>query len=107
MGVSTAILRPLVRAADRVEHRASGMIRVALTCRLCSPLRFRRSHAAVDRRLAGLGGSPGDVCGKPLVTFWAGASVIGVAAAIQSSSSSRNASVPWLALSLASARASI
>jgi hypothetical protein len=55
----------------------------------------------------GLGDSPGDVCGKSLVTFCAGASVIGAAAAIQSSSSSRNASVPSLALSLASARASI
>ena len=68
--------------------------------------RVRRLDGHV-RRLAGLGGSPGDVCGKPLVTFWAGASVIGVAAAIYSSSSSRNASVPSLALSLASARASI
>src|ERR1700693_6081919 len=31
------VCRPLVRAADRVEHRESGMIRVAMTYRLCSP----------------------------------------------------------------------
>jgi hypothetical protein len=30
----------LVRAADRVKHRESGMIRVAMTYRLCSPPRF-------------------------------------------------------------------
>jgi hypothetical protein len=34
------VCRPLVRAADRVEHRESGMIRVAMTCRLCSPHGF-------------------------------------------------------------------
>jgi hypothetical protein len=30
----------LVRAADQVEHRENGMIRVAMTYRLCSPPRF-------------------------------------------------------------------
>jgi hypothetical protein len=30
----------LVRAADQVEHRESGMIEVAMTYRLCSPPRF-------------------------------------------------------------------
>src|SRR5271166_480926 len=34
------VCRPLVRAADRVEHRESGMIRAAMTYRLCSPPRF-------------------------------------------------------------------
>jgi hypothetical protein len=34
------VCRPLVRVADRVEHRKSGMIRVAMTYRLCSPPRF-------------------------------------------------------------------
>ena len=35
------ICRPVVGAADRVEHRENGMIRVAMTYRLCSPpLRF-------------------------------------------------------------------
>jgi hypothetical protein len=29
--------RPLVRAADRVEHRESEMIRVVMTYRLCPP----------------------------------------------------------------------
>jgi hypothetical protein len=31
--------RPLVRTADRVAHRESGMNRVAMTYRLCSPPR--------------------------------------------------------------------
>jgi hypothetical protein len=30
-------LPAMVRAVDRVEHRESGMIRVAMTYRLCSP----------------------------------------------------------------------
>jgi hypothetical protein len=34
--------RPLVRAADRVDHRESGMIRVAMTYRLCPPPGLRR-----------------------------------------------------------------
>jgi hypothetical protein len=33
-------LPAMVRAVDRVEHRESGMIRVAMTYRLCSPPRF-------------------------------------------------------------------
>jgi hypothetical protein len=35
-----AVCRPLIWAADRVEHRESGMIRVAMTYRLSSPPRF-------------------------------------------------------------------
>jgi type IV secretory pathway TraG/TraD family ATPase VirD4 len=34
------VCRPLVRVADWVEHSESGMIRVAMTYRVCSPPRF-------------------------------------------------------------------
>jgi hypothetical protein len=39
----------LVRAADRVEHRESGMIRVAMTYRLCSPPRFETVSRPLSR----------------------------------------------------------